>query len=407
MPATIITLRPTFTDSDALPPAVFNSVTFVSGYVPDANGASEGVIRLAGDLGGSASSPQLTATGATAGTYGTTGLKVATFTVDAKGRMTASGERDLPLPDAAAGTKGVVQLAGDLTGTAASPQLAATGVTAGTYGSASSVPVFTIDAKGRITGVTPTAIPATPDAAAGTKGVVQLAGDLTGTAASPQLAATGITAGSYGSSTTLVQLTVDAKGRIIGIGQVNIPAPTGAASAFVAFDGVSTASFRAGLAYSRASNVVTVTAPAHGFRVGDRVGVDFTSGTSVTDGLYAVASVPDANSFTFAHTGVNTGGNLTLEIFETRNTFNVHSVVKDRRTATGSYWVNFQNALNNDTYLVTGNADHVAGSYIAVLMLSTTAGVRSQDTRGCSVHVYEPAVGAVNPNNASVVIHGG
>lgn len=63
-----------------------------------------------------------------------------------------------PTPDATSIKKGKVQLAGDLTGTAASPALTTTGVSASTYGDSVTVPVFTVDAKGRITGVTNTPI---------------------------------------------------------------------------------------------------------------------------------------------------------------------------------------------------------------------------------------------------------
>lgn len=53
---------------------------------------------------------------------------------------------------ASASQPGLVQLAGDLTGTASSPALASV-ITAGSVGSSSAIPVLTYDAKGRITGV--------------------------------------------------------------------------------------------------------------------------------------------------------------------------------------------------------------------------------------------------------------
>ena len=55
------------------------------------------------------------------------------------------------VPNATGVAPGAVQLAGDLTGSATLPALAATGVSPGSYGDASHVPQIVVDAKGRIT----------------------------------------------------------------------------------------------------------------------------------------------------------------------------------------------------------------------------------------------------------------
>lgn len=98
MPAAVTFSRPAFTDTDSLPNTTFNSVAVLSGTVADAEPGAYGVIRLAGDLTGTAASPQLAATGATAGSYGVSGMNVPHITVDAKGRVTAVVDRELGTP---------------------------------------------------------------------------------------------------------------------------------------------------------------------------------------------------------------------------------------------------------------------------------------------------------------------
>jgi hypothetical protein len=94
---------------------------------------------------------------------------------------------------------------GDLTGTYPNPTLGAVG-TAGTFGSSSKVPVITTDSKGRITSVTESTISGgSPSGAAG--------GDLTGTYPNPTLAAVG-TSGTKGSASSVPVFVTDSKGRV-------------------------------------------------------------------------------------------------------------------------------------------------------------------------------------------------
>ncbi|MBI3258552.1 MAG: hypothetical protein HYZ54_03590, partial [Ignavibacteriae bacterium] len=111
---------------------------------------------------------------------------------------------------------------GDLTGTYPNPVLTTTAVVPGSYGSATQVPVFNVDSKGRVTGVTNTTISASPAGVAG--------GDLTGTYPNPTLTTTTVTPGSYGSATQVPVFNVDSKGRVTGVTNTAIAAsPSGAA----------------------------------------------------------------------------------------------------------------------------------------------------------------------------------
>ena len=80
---------------------------------------------------------------------------------------------------------------------------------------------------------------------------------------------------------------------------------TATAGQFVLFD-TTTAPVSASVTYARSGNTITVSKTAHGLLAGDKIGIDFDSGSggSATPGNYIVATA-SANSFTI--TDINSG----------------------------------------------------------------------------------------------------
>jgi hypothetical protein len=137
----------------------------------------------------------------------------------------------------------------NVTGTAT---LATTGVTAGSYGATytggattNRIPIITVDDKGRVTNMSSSAIYRVPVAdtadsaqALATGRTIGMTGDVTYTSAAfdgsanvtgtATLASSGVTAGSYGSTSAIPSITVDAKGRVTSISNNAITVAAGA-----------------------------------------------------------------------------------------------------------------------------------------------------------------------------------
>jgi hypothetical protein len=174
----------------------------------------------------------------------------------------------------------------------------------------------------------------------------------------------------------------------------------GLASAYVRFSGFTTAN-KTG-AYDRVSNVVSVQVTGHGMRVGDKIYLDFTTGSSgiPTDGLYDVASVVGADEFTINLVGANTSGNVTMVLYAIQKEVNIETVTKDGRGIATSFWCNFTAPRPDAEYVVTATGQAYPGSWNSNVAENSTAGVSYNTANGFSLY-SDQATRRIN-----VTVHG-
>lgn len=161
--------------------------------------------------------------------------------------------------------------------------------------------------------------------------------------------------------------------------------------AAVRFNGFTTADLTG--AYDLVSNVVLVQITAHGMRVGDKIYLDFTTGSSgiPTDGLFDVTTVPNANEFTVDLVRANTSGNVTMKMFPILKTLNVSSVTKDPRGGTTNYWCNFTTDLADAEYLMEATTQAIPTSWAPPAFENSNAGTSYNTTSGFSIYCVEAA----------------
>jgi hypothetical protein len=192
-----------------------------------------------------------------------------------------------------------------------------TTVSASSYGSASEVATFTVDAQGRLTAASSTTIDITASQVSDFTNEVETAIDghvtggtgLTYTNGTLDLDDTTVTAGSYGSSTQIPTFTVDAQGRLTAASyesistDLSIAGDTGTDTIALATD---TLTFTGGTGVATSSSPGTITIEI-GQDVGTTADVDF--GSVSTD---TIKSSGGTTALTMSGANVTVAGNLTV-----------------------------------------------------------------------------------------------
>ncbi len=192
--------------ASVLPSTGLNASSITTGTISSSVLPTTG-LNASSITAGTLSSNVMPASGVTAGTYGSSTL-VPVMTVDVRGRVTSVSTVSV----SGGGGGGGSTNASDLTsGTLSSTLLPTSGVSPGTFGDASNVPIISVDDKGRVISVTVVAVTSDVNATAITSGTL-----------SSSILENVATAGTYGESNVIAKYTLDTKGRITAVAEVPI-----------------------------------------------------------------------------------------------------------------------------------------------------------------------------------------
>jgi hypothetical protein len=291
----------------------------------------------------------LSNTGVTAGVYGNA-VAVPQITIDAKGRITSAV--NIGISGSAGGTVTSVGVTSSTLSITNSPvtftgdigvNLPTSGVTAGTVGSSTQIPVITADAQGRITALT--------------------------TAAISTLSPTGVTAGTYGAANSVAAFDVNSFGQLTGATSSLISISSAQITGLLATSQIPTISTSqiSGLAASATTNTTNASNITSGtLQVGIFPASGVTPGTYGSSTQIPVLAVDSIGRITLASTataaGTPTSVGYLRETITTSATAATGTINFDVLTQPTLHYTS--NATGNFTLNIRGNISNTLDSLL-------------------------------------------